>query len=216
MLERMEDFFSSRIDGYDEHMLRDIEGASEFYPYTASLLPPEPGTRILDLGAGTGLELEYYYGQGGCASITCIDMCPEMLEALALKFPGKDIKTVCASYLDIPFGENRYDAAVSVESLHHFTEKEKLSLYRKLHSSLKMDGQFILTDYFASSPAEEDALAAQYLTLREQQGIEKDVICHFDTPFTVYHETSVLLEAGFSGVEILRSWAATYTLRAVK
>jgi tRNA (cmo5U34)-methyltransferase len=103
-----------------------------------------------------------------------------------------------------------------VESLHHFTEEEKLSLYRKLHSSLRNGGQFILTDYFASSASEESALAEQYLQLRQQQGIEEGVICHFDTPFTVYHETAVLLEAGFSGVEILRSWAATYTLRAVK
>ena len=38
-LEKMDDFFAARIDGYDEHMKRDIEGASGFYAYTASLLP---------------------------------------------------------------------------------------------------------------------------------------------------------------------------------
>ena len=38
-LERMDDFFAARIDGYDAHMKRDIEGASGFYAYTASLLP---------------------------------------------------------------------------------------------------------------------------------------------------------------------------------
>lgn len=216
MLERMESFFSSRLDGYDEHMLRDIEGAAEFYPFTASLLPPDPGNRILDLGSGTGLELEFYYGLGGSASFTCIDMCGEMLQVLSSKFPDKGIKTVCASYLDVPLGENRYDAAVSVESLHHFSEDVKLSLYRKLCASLKDGGEFILTDYFAPSREEEESMADEYLRLRREQGIEDGVLCHYDTPFTVFHETAVLLEAGFSSVEMLRSWAATYTLRAVR
>ena len=60
-LEKMDDFFAARIDGYDEHMKRDIEGASGFYAYTASLLPSADGSRVLDLGCGTGLELEEYF-----------------------------------------------------------------------------------------------------------------------------------------------------------
>ena len=39
MLEEMSDFFERRIDVYDEHMLTCIEGAKEFYPYTAGRLP---------------------------------------------------------------------------------------------------------------------------------------------------------------------------------
>ena len=47
-LEKMDDFFAARIDGYDEHMKRDIEGASGFYAYTASLLPLAGGSRVLE------------------------------------------------------------------------------------------------------------------------------------------------------------------------
>ena len=57
MLETMENFFAARLQGYDEHMKTEIEGAKEFYCYTASLLPRQQGARILDLGCGTGLEL---------------------------------------------------------------------------------------------------------------------------------------------------------------
>ena len=39
MLEKMSDFFEKRLDGYDLHMLNDIESAREFYPFTAELLP---------------------------------------------------------------------------------------------------------------------------------------------------------------------------------
>jgi hypothetical protein len=40
-LERMDNFFAARVEGYDEHMRATIEGADDFYAYTASLLPPE-------------------------------------------------------------------------------------------------------------------------------------------------------------------------------
>ena len=63
MLEKMSDFFENRLDGYDKHMMTNIESATEFYPYTANLLPANENSRILDLGCGTGLELEFYYHQ---------------------------------------------------------------------------------------------------------------------------------------------------------
>ena len=58
MLEKMSDFFEARLDGYDAHMLTNIESAAEFYPLTAKQLPMAETCHILDLGCGTGLELE--------------------------------------------------------------------------------------------------------------------------------------------------------------
>ncbi|MEE1357539.1 MAG: hypothetical protein UHG68_08265 [Clostridia bacterium] len=55
MLEKMGAFFDTRLNGYEEHQLNCIEGAKEFYPYTASLLPMCENASILDLGCGTGL-----------------------------------------------------------------------------------------------------------------------------------------------------------------
>ena len=52
MLERMVDFFESRLSGYDEHMLKNIEGAEEFYKYTAEQLPMKSDGKIFDLGCG--------------------------------------------------------------------------------------------------------------------------------------------------------------------
>ena len=60
-LEEMSVFFENRLDGYDEHMRATIEGASAFYAYTAAQLPAGRGARVLDLGCGTGLELEEYF-----------------------------------------------------------------------------------------------------------------------------------------------------------
>ncbi len=216
MLEKMSDFFENRLDGYDEHMLTNIESADEFYPFTAKELPAAPNSRILDLGCGTGLELAEYYIQNPSANVTGIDLSQGMLAALKKKFAHKEISLICGSYFDVSFGENVFDAAVSVESLHHFTKEEKIPLYAKLHTSLKENGYFILTDYFSLSDEEETIHRQNLADLKIEQGICDDELYHFDTPLTVKHETEALLEAGFSDVEVLAHWGATYTLKAVK
>ena len=76
------------------------------------------------------------------------------------------------------------------------------------------NGYFILTDYFASSDAEERELRRQLATLKEEQGITDGEFYHYDTPLTVAHEIEALLEAGFLRVEVLEHWGATYTLKA--
>ena len=215
-LEKMSDFFEKRLDGYDKHMLTNIESATEFYPFTARLLPTTEDCSILDLGCGTGLELEEYYALNPSAKVTGIDLSKGMLEALKKKFTDKEITLIEGSYFDVPLGEALFDAAVSVESLHHFTKEEKVPLYTKLHKALKNDGYFILTDYFASSDEEERTHRQTLNDLKAEQGITDKEFYHYDTPLTVEHEKEALLEAGFSSVEILDHWGATYTIRAVK
>lgn len=216
MLEQMADFFEARLDFYDEHMLRDILGAAEFYLFTAECLPKNKDATVLDLGCGTGLELEEYFKINPTAKITGIDLSEGMLNALRKKFAYKEITLIKGSYFDVPFGENKFDAAVSVESLHHFTKEEKIPLYKKLHSSLKEDGYFILTDYFAPDDEYETFYRNELFRLKKEQGIRDGEFYHYDTPMTVAHESEALIEAGFSSVKILKSWENTYTLKAIK
>ena len=129
-----------------------------------------------DLGCGTGLELEEYYLRCPSAKVTGIDLSQGMLSALRKKFANQDITVVVGSYFDMPFGENVFDAAVSVESLHR----------------------------------------QNFVDLKAEQGIHNEEFYHYDTPLTVEHEAEALLEAGFSNVEVLNHWGATYTLKAVQ
>lgn len=216
MLEKMGEFFDSRLSGYDEHQLTCIASADEFYAYTAGLLPTKPGVQILDLGCGTGLELEYYFQRNSLAKVTGIDLAPGMLGALKQKFPDKQLKLILGSYFDIPFGEGGYDAAVSVESLHHFTKEEKIPLYTKIYKALTSGGWFILTDYFSLSEEEEQSHRQELLRLKKEQGIADGEFYHYDTPLTVEHETEALRAGGFSSIEMLMHWGATYTFRAWK
>ena len=216
MLEKMAEFFENRLNGYDEHMMTGIEAADEFYPFTASLLPTAKGSRVLDLGCGTGLELEKYFPLCPSARVTGIDLSEAMLNALKKKFTDKDITLIVGSYFDVPLGENVFDAAVSVESLHHFTKDEKIPLYKKLHTALRANGYLILTDYFAATDDEEQTHRNNLNALKAEQGIRDDEFYHYDTPLTVQHETEALLEAGFASVQVLKSWGATYTIKVVK
>lgn len=216
MLEKMSDFFENRISGYDEHMLANIDSANEFYPFTAELLSKEKDCHILDLGCGTGLELEFYFKLNPSAEITGIDLSGGMLDALKSKFPDKKMNLIQGSYFDVPFGEDLFDGAVSVESLHHFTKEEKMPLYAKLCKALKTGGYFILTDYFSLSDEEETMHRENLVKLKAEQDICDNEFYHYDTPLTVQHETEALLKAGFSSVMVLKNWGATYTIKAVK
>ncbi len=215
MLEEMAKFFENRLDGYDKHMLTEIDGGEEFYRFTAEQLPKNPGCTVLDLGCGTGLELGEYFRLNPTAEVTGIDLSAEMLAELRRKFPENKLNLVKESYFDADFGKNRFTAAVSVQSLHHFRSEDKLKLYKKLRAALTEDGYFILTDYFAESEELEKEYFATLEKLKSEQNLPDDgTFYHYDTPLTVEHEMEILHEAGFTKVEILKNWKATYTVKA--
>lgn len=214
--EEMGAFFDRRLDGYEAHQLSEIESAAEFYAFTAELLPKEAGARVLDLGCGTGLELDAYFRLNPGAAVTGVDLAPGMLRALGEKHPGRALTLIRGSYFDVPFGEEAFDAAVSVESLHHYSAEEKVPLYTRLRQALRRGGCFVLTDYFALSEEEETLRRAELLRLRREADVPADLIWHFDTPLTVEHEVAALFAAGFSAVRVLNHWGSTFTLRAEK
>lgn len=216
MLEPMQEFFERRLDGYDEHMMQNIASADVFYPFTAACLPDTPGCRVLDLGCGTGLELEWYLKRNPAAAVTGIDLSEKMLAVLHNKFPDKNLSLIAGSYFDVPFGQDVFDAAVSVESLHHFTKDEKIPLYKKLREALKETGYLILTDYFSLSDKEEQAHRQTFLSLKQEQHLSDNEFYHYDTPLTVAHEIEALLSAGFSSAEVLDSWGPTHTIKAIR
>ena len=214
MLERMDSFFNSRADSYDRTALEETESANEFYKFTALQLPKKAGARVLDLGCGTGLELEYLYAINPEAAVTGIDLSQGMLDKMKSKFPDKKLRAVRGSFFDIIFGITAFDCIVSVEALHHYTLRSKSALYRRVRQALKHGGYFILTDTFADSELEERKNFDDLDRLRHEESMGYDVICHYDTPLTLEHELEALRNANFSKVEVLKSWGAVSTIKA--
>lgn len=210
-IEPMADFFAARVEGYDAHMLANIEGIGEGYTAMAALLPEGCHT-LLDLGCGTGLELEAIFARFPALAVTGIDITPQMLHALRQKFPNRAITLVCGDYRTTALGDAAYDAAVSFETMHHFDHDTKRALYRRIHRALRPGGVYIEADYVAQTQAEEDAGfsgRAQSLAAAAQDGL-----WHIDTPCTVENQLRLLREAGFAAVRLHARWAATALLVA--
>ncbi len=207
-IEAMDAFFDRRIDGYDQHMLASWEDS---YRTLAELVPAE-AREILDLGCGTGLELDALWRRRPDVRVTGVDLTRSMLDELERRAGSRPLRTICADYFQLDLGEARYDAVITFESLHHFTGERKLPLYRRIRRALKPNGRFLYGDYFACCPEEERLLAEECARKRAAAHVPEDAFVHFDTPLTVETEMELLGQAGFRLVRDCRQDMSTHVL----
>lgn len=200
-IESMSDFFAARVEGYDEHMIHNVLGCREGYVKMASLIPQDTQT-LLDLGCGTGLELDEIFKRFPNIEVTGIDLTREMLEKLRQKHPAKNIQLICGDYFKTDLGTGKFDCAVSFETMHHFTPENKTELYRRIYSAIKPGGCYIECDYMVETQAEQEFLSAEAKRLRSEAGVINDTaFYHIDTPCTIHNQEKMMIEAGFGDVK---------------
>lgn len=199
MLEQMSDFFSARVEGYDEHMLTEVEGCREGYEKMACVVPKNCKA-LLDLGCGTGLELDRIFEILPDIAVTGIDLTEAMLQKLKEKHPTKKLDLICGDYFTVDFGTAKFDCAVSFQTMHHFTHEKKTGLYKKIYNALKDGGVYIECDYMVETQAEEDRWFKENDRIRKEQGIADGEIYHYDTPCTIDNQIEMLKTAGFADV----------------
>lgn len=195
LLEEMSSFFTKRVDGYDEHMLNNVEGCKEGYKIMAESIPDTTKT-ILDLGCGTGLELDEIFKRLPHIKTTGLDLTQAMLDKLKEKHPDKDLTLIDASYFDYDFVTEAFDLAISFETLHQFPHEKKIDLYSKLYHALKKKGAYIECDYMAPDQEYEDFYFAENRRLRAEMSIAYDEFYHYDTPCTVENQMRKFLSMG--------------------
>jgi tRNA (cmo5U34)-methyltransferase len=193
-LEKMSDFFTERLDMYEDHMLKGDKGG---YRKLAELVPVHTA-KILDLGCGTGLELDEIFRRMPQVSVVGIDLTQPMLEKLAQKYPERNIRLICGNYFQVDLGEESYDTAISYETLHHFSHAEKVGLYTRIRKALKPCGLYIEADYMVTEQYKEDLLYAENARIRRELNIPPGEFYHFDTPCTVDNQIALFKQAGFS------------------
>ena len=179
-------FFNRVVDiDYDQKHLQKIKGKERVIDYL-----PHDVKNIIDLGSGTGLQLIKLYQVYPNVHTLAIDISDGMLKKLKERNISNNIEIVNASFFDYPFGKNM-DAVISTQALHHFSEEDKLILYKKVYDSLKNGGLFINEDFFVDTLEEEQQKFKNY----EEQIYGPD--SHYDTPLTVEHEIDILRKVGF-------------------
>jgi tRNA (cmo5U34)-methyltransferase len=205
-LEKYEDmgaFFDRRADDYKLHMR---DGNDYYDTEFVSLVKDVPVTderlMVLDLGCGTGVELKYIFDKAPNARIVCVDVSDKMLDILREAYSeyANNLDIMCESYLEIEFGEGKYDFIVACSTLHHLLAEDKLTLYQKLNRALKAGGYLLIQDYIASTEEDELSQREQYLNLIENDDIDRNRIYHIDIPLTLEHEVELLEKAGFASV----------------
>ena len=192
-------FFNGRIDTYDD--------VHSEYMKTKILLADnldKSAERILDLGAGTGLELIHLFELFPDAKVTVIDITENMLQKLKQRNFAKHVTTICGDFFKVPFGKD-FDAVITTSAFHHFKKDEKLKLLKKILDCLKDGGQFINCDLIALTPKDE----AEQLDKLEHNSDDSK---HIDIPLTIENEIDVLQKVGFTQIASKNGGKENYCL----
>lgn len=198
----MADFFAARVDEYDNHMMNDVVGCKEGYIKMAELLP-ETVVDLLDLGCGTGLELDEIFKIRLNIKVTGVDLSKAMLEVLKQKHPKKNLTLINANYFDYDFGIAIFDAIISFQTTHHFSHEQKIKLYSRVYSALKPEGKYIECDYMVIEQKDEDFYFKESERIRKEQNIADGEFYHYDTPCTIDNQLKMLHLAKFEKVEMV-------------
>lgn len=211
-LETMGGFFDRRVDSYEDHM----RPWRAYYRWLGELIPAQAET-LLDLGCGTGLELDEIFRLHPDIRVTGIDLAPGMLARLREKHPERKLTLTVGDYLTVPLAPCAFDVAVAFETLHHFPPETKLGLFRRIFAALRPGGMLLEGDYIAESDEMETYLFQELARRRARQHVPEGSFVHFDTPLTLAHELSLLRQAGFTA-EVLgyRGEDNTPMIRAIK
>lgn len=202
--EEMAAFFNARVSGYEAHMKENPNYYEEKMILADQFEINSEPLKILDLGCGTGLEIEYILKRTPNAQFLGIDLAGDMLESLRKKYQAvsDQIQLINGSYFDYDFGRNRFDYVVASATMHHWLPERKLPLYKRILASLKPGGKFINDDYLVPEK-EEGEMLAKYLRLIESGLLKDGRFYHIDIPCSAQTETKIINEAGFQRVKLV-------------
>ena len=125
-------FFDKNAPTWDEHMIRDNQIIDDILDNAGV----SEGKHILDVACGTGVLIPDYLSRN-VASVTAVDISPEMIKIAQKKFPQKNVSMICGDIETIELSQ-KYDNIVVYDAFPHFPEPK--ALIERLVTLLKPGG----------------------------------------------------------------------------
>ncbi len=127
--------------GYDRAVEPFVRSLRQYGLKTA---PAREGMRVLEVGCGTGTNLEMYRRLG--CEVYGIDLSATMLGAAQSKL-GEEATLILGDASDMPFDDDFFDLAIAMLTLHEMPEKMRHPVLREMKRVIKKQGRILMIDY---------------------------------------------------------------------
>jgi tRNA (cmo5U34)-methyltransferase len=149
--------FHAYASDYDAARRRLVPMFDTFYgtAVRALELVRGPITRVLDLGAGTGLLSERVLAAHPGAELVLLDGAPAMLDQARGRLGDRAVYQVGDLTDGLPAGP--WDAIVSALAIHHLADDDKACLFTRVRGALAPGGVFVDAEQVAGATPELEA-----------------------------------------------------------
>lgn len=223
--QKMKEQFDLIAQKYDNNRRCFIPCFDDYYKRSVSLLKyyKKELSRVVDLGAGTGLLTKEIYELYPDAHFTLVDIADEMLDVARQRFAGlSNFDYLSSDYIE-NFPAEKPDLICSALSIHHLDAEEKIKLYSKIYAGLDAGGCFLNLDQFVSDSSVIDKMYSDWwMDYIQNSGISEEQMARglerraLDKENSVETTVALLQEAGFSKVECMYRFMKFGVVLAIK
>ncbi len=123
MVTAVRNFFNRRADSWDEENAAHRRAVSERIIRGLGI---KPGSRVLDVGCGTGLVIPWLLeAVGKDGHVTALDVAERMLAMAREKHGSPNLEFIHADIADTPFLESSFDEVVCHNCFPHVADKRR-------------------------------------------------------------------------------------------
>jgi len=108
------------------------------------MYPPDVGMRVLEVGCGTGTNLQMY-NSAGC-EIFGIDLSPSMLAQARDKLPG-NVNLSRSDASNMPYENEMFDIVIGMLTLHEMPGETRAPVFSEMKRVMKPNGRILLVDF---------------------------------------------------------------------